>query len=345
MPRTIPKTPAEAELYRYKRSDLKAGFVWAASWKPEGGETRRRYSLGTTDRETAKRLLIDFRKLHKGKLVTVDDVMMAYLKDKESTSNFVQDDKVRYIANPQKSFGHLRPDQITRQLCNDYATMRRFKVKNGTIGKELATIRAACRWHNPNTKAAFKIPPPDKPRDRHLTKEQFREVLKGAVAYHIRLLLILGISTGARSSALLDLTWSRVDFDQGIIRFPLDDDDIGYNADKRYKPRAIVPITPQAREALLDAKQASLTPYVIEYKGGRIASAKKGLASAGKRAGIAKVSAHVLRHSAARWMAEGGERMSVIAQFLGHKNSLITEQVYARFSPNFLKGAAGHLEF
>jgi len=36
--------------------------------------------------------------------------------------------------------------------------------------------------------------------------------------------------------------------------------------------------------------------------------------------------------------------MAEIAQFLGHKDSRITERVYARFSPTYLRGAASMLE-
>ena len=43
-------------------------------------------------------------------------------------------------------------------------------------------------------------------------------------------------------------------------------------------------------------------------------------------------------------MAEGGIPMAGIAQFLGHKDSRVTERVYARFSPNYLRGAASMLE-
>ncbi len=37
--------------------------------------------------------------------------------------------------------------------------------------------------------------------------------------------------------------------------------------------------------------------------------------------------------------------MSEIAQMLGHSDSRVTEKVYARFSPTYLRGAAAALEF
>jgi integrase len=52
----------------------------------------------------------------------------------------------------------------------------------------------------------------------------------------------------------------------------------------------------------------------------------------------------MLRHSAAVWLAEDGHSMEEIGQFLGHKNSRMTANVYARFSPTHLRKLANSLE-
>jgi len=44
-------------------------------------------------------------------------------------------------------------------------------------------------------------------------------------------------------------------------------------------------------------------------------------------------------------MAEAGVSMSEISQYLGHSNTRVTESVYARYSPDYLKGAAKALDF
>ena len=58
----------------------------------------------------------------------------------------------------------------------------------------------------------------------------------------------------------------------------------------------------------------------------------------------AHVTPHALRHTAAVWMAEAGVPMPRIAAFLGHSNSRITEERYARFAPDHLREAAEALE-
>jgi integrase len=99
-----------------------------------------------------------------------------------------------------------------------------------------------------------------------------------------------------------------------------------------------------AFRALSEARRNATTPYVVEWAGGRVREVKTGLIRAGQRCGMEWVTAHVFRDSAATWMAESGVAMAEIAQFLGHKDSRVTERVYARFSPTYLRGAASALE-
>jgi integrase len=172
----------------------------------------------------------------------------------------------------------------------------------------------------------------------HLTKADFRKLLDGAVRPHVKLFMQLAVATGARSNALLDLTWGQVDFDRGIIRL---------NPRERVqtaKYRATVPMNDQLRASLVAAKEGALSEFVIEHGRERVGSIKKGFAAAADRAKL-KAHPHMLRHSAAVWMAEAGEPMDVIAQYLGHTDSRITQRVYARFSPGFLSRAAAALTY
>lgn len=98
-----------------------------------------------------------------------------------------------------------------------------------------------------------------------------------------------------------------------------------------------------AASALEDARKGALTPHVIEWAGKRVQSVKKGVGAAGDRIGV-KVTPHVLRHTAAVWMAEAGIPMDEIAQYLGHSSPATTYRVYARFSPDYLQKAAKSLE-
>lgn len=105
-----------------------------------------------------------------------------------------------------------------------------------------------------------------------------------------------------------------------------------------------VPINKRAYDALVDAKAKANTDYVIEYADRPIISVKKGLQAASRRSGI-QCSAHVLRHTAGVWMAEADIPMQKISQYLGHTSTRVTETVYARYSPSFMKDAAEALDW
>lgn len=309
---------------------------YAVAWS-EGRSTRRR-SLSTEDPEEARRRFADWLKAAERIGDTVRDIMEAYLAEKDATA--AAPDRLRHAwARLEPEFGALRPDQVTRPLCRAYARKRRAAgVRDGTIGKELRTLRAGLRWHDPNTPAVFEIPARPRPRERYLTRDEVRRLLDACRAPHVRLFVILAVTTAGRSQAILDLTWDRIDFDSGIIRLATGEED------QSRKGRATVPMNNTARAALEAAREAALSGYVIEYGGEKVKSVRHAVDRSCERAGLDGVTPHVLRHTAAVWMAEDGVSMEEIAQYLGHEDSATTERIYARFSPAHLRKAAAALE-
>jgi len=180
-------------------------------------------------------------------------------------------------------------------------------------------------------------PPAPPPRNRWLTRDEARRLIDGAEAHHIRLAIILMLATAARVSAVLELTWDRIDMERGIV--VLDPGD-----GQGRKGRATVPINGMLRAALTEAAKASISDYVVEWGGRPVKSIKTGFRRAAANAGLTDVSPHVLRHTGAVWMAEKGTSMDRIAQYLGHSDSRITERVYARFAPDHLRDEADILD-
>lgn len=304
-----------------------------AVWS-ENGETVRR-SLRTDSLDVAKQRLADFQNIPVGEGVA--DIFAAYAEDRKGR---VSHDRMLYAWDKLKGhFGYLRADQIDRMTCRSYtAKRRRDGVSDGTIIKELTVLRAAIRWDNPQSTAVFEMPPTPEPRERYLTKPEFKALIDACRRPHLKTFVILALSTAGRQSALLELTWDRVDFERGLIRLATFEDG------GRRKGRATVPMTAMARAELETVRQAALTPFVIEYAERPVKSIKKGFGDACRRAGLTNVTPHTLRHTAAVWMAESGASMSEIATYLGHSDSVITERVYAKYSPDYLRGAAQALE-
>jgi len=209
-----------------------------------------------------------------------------------------------------------------------------------TVRNELAVVRAALNWcvkERVIKEAPFiQMPPVPSSEIGHLSKAQFRRLIAGAKRPHIALFMMLAVATGARSNALLDLKWEQVDFERNTITLNPRD------RVQTSKYRATVPMNPQIRAALVAAKEGALSEWVIEHGRNKVGSVKKGFAAACERAKI-EATPHMLRHSAAVWMAEDNTPMIQIAQFLGHTDSRITERVYARFAPDFLATAAASL--
>ena len=300
---------------------------------------RLRRSLKTSDRGVAEHHAQKlWAALHKPLGDKVPDIWQAYVKDKLIDQVVIDPFGSTWKAL-EPSFGHMLAPSITREHCRAHAAKRgQAGRSNSTIHRELALLGAALKHHYGPKAPKIWTPPQAKPRDHYLTKEDVAKVMEVVDTPHTKLFIILAICTGARMSALLDLKWSQVNMDKGFIDLNPAGRDI------TNKRRSIVPINDRAREALEYAKVHALTDHVIEYNGRPVLSVKKSVAAASKAAGV-PFSPHVLRHSSAVWMAEAGVPMTQIAQYLGHTSTRVTEQTYARYSPNFLKGAADALNF
>lgn len=241
-------------------------------------------------------------------------------------------------------FGAKEATSITVADCRTY-TAERLKdgKKEGSIHTELGHLRSVLVWAFKNNLISraphIERPAKPDPKSDYLTRDEATRLLDAAQAPHIRVAIMLMIGTGARNTAALELTWDRVDFERKMIhlRNPFEK--------RRLKGRASTPMNGKLAAVLQEAHKLALSPFVVEWAGGPVKSIKKGIKTAGAAIGRPDASPHMLRHSAAVWLAEDGHSMDEIAQFLGHGNSRITAKVYARYSPDYLRKLASSLEF
>jgi integrase len=309
-----------------------------AAVRSRGGKTER-ISLRTADLDEAKRRLRDWEAKPSGE--TVGELVASYLDDKDKTAIRAVDLRGSW-KQAEPTFGHLRPDQITRNLCRQYRDARYAAGrKPNTVRKELEVVRAALNFHKMGSKAVFELPSPPPPKERYLSRTEARALLKACRRFpHVRAFIALSLATGARQSALLDLTWERVDFTRKRITLALGDAE-----DEQRKRRATVPMNKRAYRYLRVLRAAATCDHVIEWGGHRVLSIKKGFRAACQRAGIRDATPHILRHTAASWMAESGVDMFRISRYLGHSDTKVTERRYAKLHPDFLADAAEALDF
>ena len=314
-------------------------IIWS---DPTTAAGRRRYALGTADRAAAEAKAREFwRRKTLGEADTIGQIVEAYLATIQGERS--EERKRNAWKAAQPFWGGLRLSHIDKQTSATYMAQR--KRAANTIRNELGLIRKALSWAveeriiDASQRPPIKLPPMPESSVEHLTKVQFRQFLSSCVAPHVKLFAQIAVLTGARASAILELQWSQVDFRRRII--DLNPRGRIQTANKR---RATVPMNERLHALLLEAKAGALTDYVIEQGNQPIKSIKKGIAAAAARSRI-HCTPHMFRHSAAVWMAEARTPMSEIAQFLGHKDSRITEKVYARFHPDYLQEAAKALEW
>jgi integrase/recombinase XerD len=156
---------------------------------------------------------------------------------------------------------------------------------------------------------------------------------------------------GARNRALLEFMYAtgvRVTEAVSLDLSALDVEDRTVLVTGKGNRQRLVPVGRLAVDAIL-----AYLPHRMKLKGDRVdagavfLNARGGrltrqgvwgiVRKAAERAGLepAKVSPHVLRHSAATHMVEGGADLRTVQEMLGHAN-ISTTQVYTRVSPQHL---------
>ncbi len=311
---------------------------YVIAWRdPERGWVRR--STGATDRGIAEaRAGQIWQAIHKPASERIEDLWPAYVRERKAAGTKSDRWDATWKAL-QPHFGHRLGTAITRREGQEYYRARKAEGRaDSTIRTELELLRACLRSHYGDKTPPTWVPPASAPRDRYLTPDELATLLEHIETPHVRLFVILAVTTGARMAAILELTWDRVDMESGTINLR------PAGRHETSKRRTVVPMNRRARAALEEAQAGALTDYVIEWNGQPVASVKKAIRMAAQRSGV-PCSPHVFRHTAGVWMAQADVPMQKIAQFLGHTSTRVTETTYARYSPAFMRDAADALEF
>jgi integrase len=309
--------------------------VW---WEDCGeGPKRRRIRLASKDRQSAN---AEARKRWEGgddSPWTVGRIMTAYIASIEGK-----------VSHPRREDGwkamkgfweNVDPALIDEEMCRDYR--KRRQVGDATARYELMQLSTALGWateHGPKLekRPAIWLPPKIEHKTRHLTRAEFDRFFAAVKADHAKVYVMLGLHTMARPSAILDLTWDRVDFMRRLIDFAPP------GRAQTSKRRVVVPINDDLLPWLQKASAARTCGYVIERGGEQVGNIKKAFQAASKRSAV-HATPYTLRHTGAVWAAEAGVSMFELAQYMGHTSVATTVEHYARFSPDHLRGVANAL--
>jgi integrase len=283
---------------------------------------------------------------------TVAAILDGYLADRRPVVRAYETLEVACRAL-RRHLGDLQSDHLTKERVRFYMARRRAEghqvgpadarrkkpTSDGTLIRELVTLRAALKWARQAKWISgdlphIEVPSQPPPRDRWLTRVEADQLLASAQALHMRTFIALALNTAARTGALLELTWDRVDLASGVIH-------LGHgNGNKR---RGIVPINNSLRPVLVQAQQAATCRFVVEHGSKSVASVKTGFRAAARRAGVHGVSPHALRHTAVTWMVMAGVPMPMVARYAAMSLQMV-ERRYGHHSPDWLRQAAQALE-
>ena len=232
-------------------------------------------------------------------------------------------------------------DQVKNEEISDLLqAMREKGYASGTTNRVLILLRyiynLGRKWRvagmseNPTMGLATA---PDVQRDRFLTPEEGQRLIvaieqdENQTAAQAILLLLL---TGARRNEITQAKWDYVSWERRTLLVPLS---------KSGKPRAIA-LNAQAL-ALLRAIPRTDNPYIFPspVNGKPSASLFFPWDRIRRRAGLADVRLHDLRHSYASFLVNQGISLYVVQGLLGHAHSRTTQR-YAHLAHETLLDAA-----
>ena len=278
------------------------------------------------------------------------NTLTAYKRDLVRYATFLRSQGVDDPATVSEAMVHVYVDQL-RGERNDEGGPR---YKPATIARKVVAARSFHRFllddevseHDPAAEVSAPRVAPGIPKA--LSRAEVEALLDAVVgddprAQRDRAMLELLYATGVRISELVGLSLPDVELgssdDLGFVRV------IGKGDKERIVPFGRAAGGVLARY-LRDGRQALLRPGLraqdavfLNARGGRLTrqACWQIVRAAGARVGLGeRLSPHVLRHSCATHLVEGGADIRVVQEFLGHAR-ISTTQVYTKVSAERLR--------
>jgi integrase len=359
-----------ARLFEYrghwlvKRADTPCYYIY---WCRPGTRRVRRKSTGTIDLDDAKRRLIEFADGRSpppaapaivstaapaipGSTVPLLELMTKYIErfgeDRPSYSTicgslrqwtaFCETDDLVYVS------------ELSLDAQDRFIKWRRRKLlergdgaSNGTINRDLALLKGALRlgWQRgilPAVPYVATLPQPPA-RDVIINAEQAQRLLTGDPPWYLFVFCVMLLHTLQRPKFIFELHKTWVDVPSNLINF------LPPGTPQTNKRRPTIPMTPTAREVVIEAIRRSQSGYLIERNGERLYSLRKAFATHAASVGLPGLTPYVLRHTGATLLSAAGVPMQQISAMLGHTSERTT-QIYAKRRPEFLAAASSTLE-
>jgi integrase/recombinase XerD len=188
-----------------------------------------------------------------------------------------------------------------------------------------------------NLKLNLPNPKKNKTLPEILTMKEIRKLIENTSNVKHKLIIKLLYGTGLRVSEIVNLKKENVNFEEGLIHIHL----------AKGKKDRFVKIPESMLKELQSFEELESGKYLFgSNRGGKLTTAtiQAILKNAAKKAGIKKrVYPHLLRHSFATHLLEGGTDLRIIQKILGHSD-IKTTQIYLQISQASIKNVESPLD-
>lgn len=252
-----------------------------------------------------------------------------------------------------KRLDRLKPSDVEKMIVD----LRAKKLADSTVRQVYTVLRQALDVAvrdgllATNPVAKVKRPGVTLKEAKHLSGADVVKLLDAARPLRYHAAVVLMAATGMRRGEVCGLSWNDVDLAKGELRVrhtltrvdgALVLDTVKTDRSCRRMPlhAGIVSLLKvwrkqQVEERLAAGDQWTDTGMVFCTEGGKMVDPRNLLRTvqiAAKRAGIEKVGAHTMRHSAAASWLESGVHIKAVSDLLGHSSISITGDLYGHTS-------------
>src|SRR5437667_637431 len=230
-----------------------------------------------------------------------------------------------------REFGNRPLGQITREEIEAWRRERMTTSRPATINRDLSRLRRmfslAVEWGllEESPMQGIKFLRENNARTRYLSLEECQRLIASCMAPHIRAMVSVALHSGMRLGEILNLRWRDLDFASGFILVR-----DSKNGESRHVPMDTILF------ALFRAYPRRVGADLVfsSSSGGRIVDVRTGFFNSCKRAVIADLHFHDLRHTFASQFVLAGGDLYILKEILGHKSLAMTTR-YSHLSPSY----------
>ncbi len=248
-------------------------------------------------------------------------------------------------------FGNHQLHKVTSFAVKHYARQRHDQgAKQATINRELATLShllnkaVSWKWIKPDQKPEIEKGEEDAKQIVILSINDQKALMQAAIGDQdpaTWLFVAFGLNTAMRHSEILRVRWDQIDFKHRRINIP------EAKAGQRQQPitKGLAEILEKERGQRDDQKGYIFAPTRVDGKSGHRRNMSKQFARTVTRAKLdtAKVTPHIMRHTAITQLVQSGVDLPTIKSISGHKTLSVLLR-YVHLVSDHIDQAVAHLD-